>query len=45
MSDKDAYKLNKIYEAIRKTYGYDREAEALLDLLDDMSYAYEMQEL
>lgn len=38
---KNVYKIDKIYTAIRKTYGYDENADDLLDLLDDMAYAYE----
>ena len=45
MSNNEAYKLEKIYEAIRKTYGYDEQADKLIDMLDDMAYAYEMQNL
>lgn len=45
MSNKEVYKINKIYEAIRKAYGYDKQADELIDLLDDMAYAYEQEQL
>ena len=45
MSDNEAYKVDKIYEAIRKVYGYDEQAEKLIDMLDDMACAYEKQNL
>lgn len=41
MSDNEVNKVNKIYEAIRKAYGYDEQAEELIDMLDVMAYAYE----
>ena len=45
MSNAEAQKIEKIYEAIRKAYGYDEQAEKLIDLLDDMAYAYEQSQL
>ncbi len=45
MSDNETAKVNKIYEAIRKAYGYDEQADKLIDLLDDMAYAYEQAQL
>lgn len=41
MSDNEIAKVNKIYEAIRKAYGYDKQADELIDMLDEMAYAYE----
>lgn len=31
----------KIYQAIRKTYGYDEEAEAIMEALDELADAWE----
>lgn len=31
----------KIYNAIRKVYGYDEEAEAIIEALDEMADAWE----
>ena len=41
MSNNEIANVNKIYEAIRKAYGYDEQAEKLIDMLDVMAYAYE----
>ena len=45
MSDNEVYKLDKIYKAIRKVYGYDEQADKLIDMLDEMAYAYEQAQL
>ena len=45
MSDKEVNQVNKIYEAVRKVYGYDEQADKLIDMLDDMTYAYEQAKI
>lgn len=34
-------KIDKIYEAVRKTYGYDKRADDLVDFLSDLAEAYD----
>lgn len=34
-------KTEKIYKAIRKTYGYNDEAEGIMDALDELADAWE----
>lgn len=34
-------KIDKIYEAVRKVYGYDKRADDLVDFLSDLAEAYD----
>lgn len=36
-------KTEKIYKAIRKAYGYDGEADEIMDALDEMADAWERE--
>lgn len=39
----DNEKIDKIYKAIRKVYGYDDEAEKIMEAFDEMIDAYERE--
>lgn len=36
--------VDKLYNAVRKTYGYDKQADKLIDQLEDMADAWEEKE-